>query len=80
MVISPSNHIYCRGDSNRSPQHVILWRTSGNYAKSSFYSGLLERFHGYGGVHVMRVCIRHRLGINLPTIGRYVGRLSAGFM
>ena len=28
------------GDSNRSP-HVILWRTSGIYAKSSFNSGLL---------------------------------------
>ena len=59
MVISPLNHMYlaisCGGDSNRSP-HVILWRTSGIYAKSSFTSGLLFRFHGYGGVHVMRVC------------------------
>ena len=42
------------GDSNRSP-HVILWRTSSIYAKNSFYSGLLKRFHGYGGVHEMRV-------------------------
>ena len=32
--------ISCGGDSNRSP-HVILWRTSGIYAKSSFNSGLL---------------------------------------
>ena len=47
--------ISCRGDSNRSP-HVILWRTSGIYAKSSFNSGLLKRFHGYGGVNIMRVC------------------------
>ena len=32
--------ISCGGDSNRSP-HVILWRTSGIYAKSSLNSGLL---------------------------------------
>ena len=32
--------ISCGGDSNRSP-HVILWRTSGIYAQSSFNSGLL---------------------------------------
>ena len=32
--------ISCGGDSNRSP-HVILWRTFGIYAKSSFNSGLL---------------------------------------
>ena len=35
----------------------MLWfdgGTSGNYAKKkNFYSGRLQRFHGYGGVHVM---------------------------
>ena len=56
MVISSLNHMFwqglsqdrlslvlaisCGGDSNRSP-YVILWRTSGIYAKSSFNSGLL---------------------------------------
>ena len=32
---------------------MILWRTSGTCEKNSIYSGLLSRFHGYGGVHVM---------------------------
>ena len=40
--------------ANKSPKHIILWRTSGNYATNSFYSGLLYRFHGYGGADVMR--------------------------
>ena len=34
--------ISCGGDSNRSP-HVISWRTSGIYAKSSLNSGLLDK-------------------------------------
>ena len=37
---------------------MILWRSSGNFAKNSFYSGLLLRFHGYGGVHVMCISLR----------------------
>ena len=30
-----------RSDSNRKPQHMILWRTYDNYAKNLFESGLL---------------------------------------
>ena len=32
------------GDSNRSPQHMILWITNDNYAKNLLESGLLLRF------------------------------------
>ena len=41
------------GDSNRSPQHMILWRTKGNYTKHFIESGLLKMFNGHGDVPVM---------------------------
>ena len=33
---------------------MILLRTSGNYAKNSFYFGQLSKFHGYEAVYVMK--------------------------
>ena len=39
--------INCGGDSNISP-HVILWRTSGIYAKSSFYTIINSKNSCYG--------------------------------
>ena len=44
-----------RDRSNRYPQHMILWRTDGNYEQKLLLSGRLKSFHGYGDadVHVM---------------------------
>ena len=49
------------GDSNRQPQHTILWRTSGNYEKKNllFWSTIKHLiFNGYGGVYVMSLIAR----------------------
>ena len=43
-------------------QHMILWRTDGNYA-IKLLSSLLQRFHGYGDVHLMTAYLIYKSGV-----------------